>query len=530
MEYAHLQEVLLAAASQNTQDAALAALVGGLFEEEGIALVRIWLRAPGDRCVDCRLRSDCPDQTECLHLMASRGMSVVDEATWDGVEGFFSRFPIGNKDIGKIGNIGTTGKPALIDDISEDRKWIVRPEWARAEGIKSFAGQPLVVNNKTIGVLAIFSRTVISEEDFRWLRIFANHAASDIANARAYEEIDTLRNQLELENEYLRREIREVGQFSGIVGVSPVLQHTLQQVELVAPTEANVLIQGESGTGKELIALSIHERSQRSNRPLIKVNCATIPKDLFESEFFGHAKGAFTGAVKERIGRFELADGGTLFLDEVGEIPVDLQSKLLRVLQEGEFERIGDTVTRKVSVRIISATNRDLRAEIEAGGFREDLYYRLGVFPIDSPPLRDRPEDIEPLARHFIGAAAERHGITPIGLTRNDLDALRFYRWPGNVRELQNVIERAMIMSAGTRVDFHGLLSGTPRSSKTPREGIVSMEELKTIEKNSIREALKYCGGKIYGADGAARLLGVNPTTLSSRMKALGIDKNDREG
>jgi len=529
MEYANLQEVLLTAACQNTQREALSALVDGLVEEEGIALVRIWLRAPGDRCADCRLRSECPDQSECLHLMASGGRSAVDGTVWDGLDGDFSRFPVGNESIGKIGNIGTTGNPALIADISKDRKWIARPEWARAEGLRSFAGRPLMVANRTIGVLAVFTRKVISEEDFRWLRIFANHAASDIANARAYEEIDKLRNQLELENEYLRREIREVAQFSGIVGVSPALQHTLQQVELVAPTEANVLIQGESGTGKELIALSIHERSRRRNRALIKVNCATVPKDLFESEFFGHAKGAFTGAVKERIGRFELADGGTLFLDEVGEIPVDLQSKLLRVLQEGEFERIGDAVTRKVNVRIISATNRDLRVEIEGGRFREDLYYRLGVFPIESPPLRDRPEDIEPLARHFIGAAAERHGITPIGLTRDDLDALRSYRWPGNVRELQNVIERAMIMSAGTNVDFKALLSVGSKPGSSAGAGIVPMADLKSIEKNSIRAALEHCGGKIYGTDGAARLLGMNPTTLSSRMKALGIDKNDTE-
>ena len=298
-----------------------------------------------------------------------------------------------------MGQIAATGIPLFVANTAEQSEWIARPEWATREQIRSFAGQPLVFGSETLGVIAVFSRVELSEIDIRWLRLFADQAAITIVNARAFEEIELLKRRLELENEYLREEISQSQAFGDIVGSSPALKKVLEQIDLVAGTNANVLILGESGTGKELVARAIHQRSQRRDRPLVKVNCASIPKELFESEFFGHAKGAFTGALRDRIGRFQLADGGTIFLDEVGEIPLDLQSKLLRVLQEREFERVGEETSRRVDVRIIAATNRDLEAESRAGRFREDLYYRLGVFPIQVPPLRDRAADIGPLAR-----------------------------------------------------------------------------------------------------------------------------------
>src|SRR5437016_9369615 len=257
---------------------------------------------------------------------------------------------------------------------------------------------------------------------------------------------------LEFENEFLQDEFR--AGLGNIIGHSPALQKVLTQIATVAPTEANVLILGESGTGKELVARAIHDLSARKDRPLVRVNCASIPQELFESEFFGHVRGAFTGAIKDRVGRFELADDGTLFLDEVGEIPLDLQSKLLRVLQEGQDERVGDERTRTVNVRLITATNRDLLAEAKAGRFRLDLYYRLSVFPIDVPPLRERLEDIEELANHFIEQSSRRLGVPRPRLTKHHVQELQAYGWPGNVRELQNVIERAVILAKDGKLQF----------------------------------------------------------------------------
>jgi transcriptional regulator with GAF, ATPase, and Fis domain len=304
----------------------------------------------------------------------------------------------------------------------------------------------------------------------------------------------------------------------------------LEQIDLVAGTNANVLILGESGTGKELVARAIHQRSQRRDRPLVKVNCASIPKELFESEFFGHAKGAFTGALRDRIGRFQLADGGTIFLDEIGEIPMDLQSKLLRVLQEREFERVGEDRSRRVDVRIIAATNRNLEAESRAGRFREDLYYRLGVFPVQVPPLRDRRADIGPLAAHFVRHFCEQLKLPSRKLTRGDVGTLERYDWPGNIRELQNVIERALIRSRGTRLEFElgEVRQRLPQKPPASRAGddatpVFTLPEIKEMERANIERALKQCDGQVYGKDGAAALLGMKPTTLWSRLRSLGI-------
>jgi PAS domain S-box-containing protein len=336
---------------------------------------------------------------------------------------------------------------------------------------------------------------------------------------------------LEFENEFLQDQFRS--SFGNIIGQSPALQKVLSQISTVAPTEANVLILGESGTGKELVARAIHDLSARKDRPLVRVNCASIPKELFESEFFGHVRGAFTGAIKDRVGRFELADGGTLFLDEIGEIPLDLQSKLLRVLQEGQFERVGDERTRTVNVRLITATNRDLLAEARAGRFRLDLYYRLSVFPVEVPPLRERLEDVSALADHFIHQTSRRLGVPRPRLTKLHLQELQSYDWPGNVRELQNVLERAVILAKSSRFQFDLPRRVAPDSSPkratlvpiSEAEDELSLDELIMREREILAAALRRTKWKIYGADGAAALLRIKPTTLASKMKRLKLER-----
>lgn len=348
----------------------------------------------------------------------------------------------------------------------------------------------------------------------------------------ALNEVERLKQRLELENSYLMEEIREDYNYHSIVGRSEALRQVIRQIELVSPTDANVLITGESGTGKELIARAIHESSPLSDRPLIRVNCAAIPHDLFESEFFGHVKGAFTGAMSDRIGRFELADNGTLFLDEVGEIPLSLQGKLLRVIQEGTFERVGDTRTRKVKVRIIAATNRDLKKEVDAGKYREDLFFRLNVFPIESASLRKRTDDIPLLANHFLDAACKRFGKPDRYISKGSMMTLQAYHWPGNIRELENVIERAVIVSNSKKIDIdlpvndgaanrHGNDLPVQPVDKT----IMTDSERQQRDRQIIIKALQQTGGKVFGPGGAAELLDVKPTTLASRIKRMGIDK-----
>ena len=348
----------------------------------------------------------------------------------------------------------------------------------------------------------------------------------------AYAEVARMKEQLEAENIYLQEEINVELDFAGLVGQSPAIQQVLNQVDLVAPTDASALITGESGTGKELIARAIHERSTRHERPLIRVNCAAIPKELFESEFFGHVKGAFTGAIKDRVGRFELADGGTIFLDEVGEIPLELQSKLLRVLQEGQIERVGEEKTRNIDVRVISATNRDLKADADAKLFREDLYFRLNVFPVEVVPLRERISDIPLLAAHFVALICKRYNRDEPRLTQANVKQLQAYHWPGNVRELQNIIERAVIVGTSGRLEFD-----LPDSTSTPVQQDIKTEadidlalpfneqERLARDRINITAALKLTGGKVSGKDGAAELLGIKPSTLASRMASLGVEK-----
>lgn len=347
----------------------------------------------------------------------------------------------------------------------------------------------------------------------------------------AYQEISELKQQLELERDYLRDEINITSDFGEIIGDSPALQNTMAQIEAVATTQANVLILGESGVGKEMVARAIHAKSVRAEKSLVKVNCASIPKELFESEFFGHVKGAFTGAHRDRVGRLQLAAGGTIFLDEIGEIPLSLQSKLLRALQEHEFERVGDDKTVKVDVRIVAATNLDLEAEVKAGRFREDLFYRLSVFPIKVPPLRERINDIAPLAQHFLNKSCAESGRNPLKLSKQQVNNLQQHRWPGNIRELKNVIERAVILSRGNRARLDLVMPGLPQTSKfleTDKESaseFITDKEIRDLEKANIIASLKSANWKIWGDSGAAELLGIKPSTLTYRMKIFGIRK-----
>jgi len=562
----------------------------------------------------------------------------------------------------KIGRVGKTGEPLLLAGVRGDEAWIADPEWMKREGVKTVAAQPLIFHGEVLGVLAIFDTGVLAEADFQWLRIFADYAAVAIANARAFEEIESLRAQLEEENgrlreefadlfeeapipyiyegldsrfiranraamktlgikpeeiagtfgkslvadnpetqvrlrealesieqgketsgvvlelrrkdngnpvwvqwwskpapggkytrtmmvditdhvlmereqnrlqaqnEYLLEEIRSANIPGGIVGESPGLRKVMQQIQLVGPTKAVVLVTGESGTGKELVARAIHESSPRKDRALINVNCSAIPENLFESEFFGHMRGAFTGAVRDKPGRFELADGGTLFLDEISEIPLPMQAKLLRVLQEQEIERVGDIRTRKIDVRIIAATNRDLGKEVGAGRFRQDLFYRLSVFPIEIPPLRARREDVAPLAVHFAKQTARRMNRPAPRLTTAAFSQLAAHDWPGNVRELQNAVERAMILTQSGPLRFElptagGNVPSSPIANPAPLEAtpIPSRQDWKRQERENIKAALEQSGGKVFGPSGAAELLNMKPTTLASRIKALGL-------
>ncbi len=336
---------------------------------------------------------------------------------------------------------------------------------------------------------------------------------------------------LTIEAESLKEELHELQHFGEILGNSPALMHVLRDLQHVANTETTVLIQGETGTGKEVIARAIHAHSQRRDQPFIKVNCAAIPASLIESEFFGHEQGAFTGATKKREGRFALADNGTIFLDEIGELPLDLQGKLLRVLQESEFEPVGSSHTQKVNVRVLAATNRDVQKEVGKGAFREDLYYRLNVFPIHLPPLRERGEDVVLLANSFVQHFSQRMGRPMAQLSSEAIRRLTGYHWPGNVRELQNVIERAVITSKTSQLNLDRALPNEEISSSSPRDvtpappTIQTIQELQQLERQNILMALKQTGGKVSGEKGAAKLLGINSSTLTSRMKALGISR-----
>ena len=383
-----------------------------------------------------------------------------------------------------------------------------------------FTSTPVIRDSEIIGAVVVF-------------RDISERLNTEAKLTQALSELQSLKSRLEQQNEYLQEEILQENQYHEIVGNSSSIREIIEKIKVVAQTDANVMIYGESGTGKELITRAIHQSSHRSQQPLIRVNCAAIPPELFESEFFGHVKGAFTGAIRDRAGRFELADQGTLFLDEIGELPLELQSKLLRVLQEGTFERVGEERTRKVNVRIIAATNRDLKVEVRQKRFREDLYFRLNVFPIFSPALRERKEDIPLLVSHFTKLICEQRKVPYLSFSQKHIQELQRYNWPGNIRELQNVLERAMITARHGAVSFQYLLEqdGQPVShtketiviAENATPDILSIDELKQIEIKNLQRAVQHCEGKIFGEDGAAKLLAINPTTLISKLKKLGI-------
>jgi transcriptional regulator with GAF, ATPase, and Fis domain len=496
-----------------------------------VACVQVWLVDKGDLCSVCPQRPKCPDQTRCLHLVAGGGNSLASsEADIPRFDDPTARMPLG---LGLVGKVAATGQQLVLNGLNE------RPgdsgeldcDCLEREQIRGFSGSPITFKAEVLGVLAAFTRQDIPDEGRPWGQIFADHIGAAIANARAFKEIQRLKAQLEQQNAYLEEEVVEARAFGDLVGQSAALRHIISQIDLVAPTDASVLILGETGTGKELVAREIHRRSRRNDKPLIRVNCASVPKELYESEFFGHARGAFTGAIKDRAGRFETAEGGTIFLDEIGEIPLELQSKLLRVLQEKRYERVGEDRTRLADVRIVGATNRDLKKEVAAGHFREDLYYRLNVFPIQVPTLRERVQDIPLLAKHFVELSVKELRCPKPRLTRAGIAKLQSYDWPGNIRELRNVIERAVIISRGGVLDFDlPVTDSQPAPSRLtsleadgPVPEFFTEPELQRRERENLVIVLQKTDWKIRGPDGAAEVLGVKPTTLLSRMKKMGL-------
>jgi len=412
------------------------------------------------------------------------------------------------------------GKPVVVTHLDPAE---VPPEMyskAKGEGLNSFCDVPLRTRNHLLGVLAVARRKEngFDSDEVAFLIRVANQIAIGVENALAYAEIADLKDRLAQEKLYLEDEIRGEMDFEGIVGQGSALKHVLTLVETVAPSNSTVLLLGETGTGKELIARAIHDRSRRRERTFVKLNCAAIPTGLLESELFGHERGAFTGAISQKIGRLELADQGSLFLDEVGDIPIDIQPKLLRALQEREFERLGSTRTKRVDVRLVAATNRDLERMIEDREFRSDLYYRLNVFPIRIPPLRERPEDIPLLVRYFTqkyGRRMEKHIETIPAAAMKKLTA---WHWPGNIRELENFVERSVILTHGSALEVPvSELGGNGRATSVP-------SGRQAEERAEILRVLKEVKGRVAGPQGAAQRMGIKRSTLVSRLKKFGID------
>jgi PAS domain S-box-containing protein len=623
------------ARERRTQDV-LDATVKGLSQLPGVALARVWLVRPGDLCDQCFVREQCLDRAQCLHLAASAGSPQGGTEDWSTLQGHFRRIPLNH---GKAGKPGATGKTILIGDAIAESESMAPPDWLRREGIRGFSGHALVSQETILGVLAVFTREELPEEDSERLRKFADQVAAGITNTQAFEElsraeaglrqiVNVVRHHLTIvepgfgtvfannaardyfgmsgqmtpreffqlvthaedisrlmdgvqqalsggeffetevrmrgadgeyrwflyqlyplrdengrvfrwcavrtdieeqkraqertrrENFALREEIDKLSMSEEIVGTSPALQATLARVAKVAGTDSTVLIIGETGTGKELVARAIHKRSRRSQRAFVSVNCAAIPRDLIASELFGHEKGAFTGALQRRLGRFELAEGGTLFLDEVGELPAETQVALLRVLQEREFQRVGSNHSIRADVRVIAATHRDLPLAIASGTFRSDLFYRINVFPIQIPSLRERKEDIRLLVEYFVHRYSNRMGKQMRHIEKKSLDRLQMYPWPGNIRELQNVIERSVIVceSDTFSVDESWLSSNSRGGQPLP-------DVLITQEKELIEAALAESNGRISGPSGAATKLGMPRSTLDSKIKTLKIDR-----
>jgi formate hydrogenlyase transcriptional activator len=505
--------------------AVLESITSALVEHTGAVISRVFLYLTDDECEACRAaRPSSPTRSDGerrLHLCASTGIPVRpgNPAVPDHVFSIASAAP--------PAKVARERRPFVTNDLLRVAGDAVSPALSQLYvelGVVAAGAYPLDFHGELMGVIGMLSRQPFAPDEFELLEIFADQAAMAIKGVYLMEELERHKNRLHAENQYLQEEIRvERGfGFEHIIGRSRALRSVLRHVEQVAAVETSVLLTGETGTGKELVARAIHDGSPRKERPLIKVNCGAIPQGVVESELFGHEKGAFTGALQKRVGRFELADKGTLFMDEVGELPPDTQVKLLRVLQEREFERVGSTKAIKVDVRLVAATNRDLEKEVAEGRFRADLFYRLNVFPIRIPPLRERPEDIPLLVEYFL-AHFQRKLAKPLKrVTPATMDQLRRYAWPGNVRELQNVLERACVLAQGPEVELVGTLQSAPGrgpalAAEAPIPTLVEHERMQ------IRRALAAVKGRVHGPRGAAALLGVNPSTLRSRMQKLGI-------
>lgn len=489
----------------------LTAITQGLVDEVDAAFARIWLTEPGDICEKCDMRKICPEQAKCLHLKASSGI-------YTRLDGEFRRVPLGSL---KIGRIASEQVSVCTNQVAGDGRF-QNQAWVKTLNLRSFAGYPLVFRQEVLGVICFFSQRKISESEFKRLAVFADQAATAIKNARLFQEVERLNSRLVAENTYLHQEIRQSRNPGEMIGKSEGFGKVLSLVKKVADTDATVLITGETGTGKELIAHAVHSTGPRKNHPLVRVNCAALPGALIENELFGHEAGAYTGAAGARPGRFEIADQGTLFLDEIGELKPELQSKLLRAIQEGTFERVGGTKTIRVDVRIIAATNADLQKAVARREFRQDLFFRLNVFPIHLPPLRERAEDITELAMLFAARYAAKYGKPVPALSPALRRAFAAYDWPGNIRELENVMERAVIVSEG-----EGLLPDDV-FPLMPGHGDGEIDEeitLKGVERSHILKMLERRNWVIEGPRGAARVLDIHPATLRSRMKKLGIKR-----
>ena len=505
-------------------------ITNSLVEHAGMdgCMISLWLT--DERCPICRNRP------------TSRGMTggppMLHSQTYvgGGSEAFLRhhRLPSG---YGTVGYVVKKREPLLINDLMTiSRQRLADPaavlrfdgmemheadnRWVIENGFESTAAYPLITGgDQIVGALTVVAKRQIGDVEFAHLGVFAHQATVSIRSAQMLEELAGLRDRLLVENAYLQTEIETEGGFDEMIGGSAALATVRRLVAQVAPIDSTVLVLGETGTGKELVARAIHRLSSRRERPLIKVNCATIPPNLAESELFGHERGAFTGAVQRRIGRFELANNGTLFLDEIGELPLDVQVKLLRVLQEQEFERVGGNQTIRVDVRVVAATSRDLDAEVAAGRFRSELYYRINILPIRLPPLRDRREDIPLLVDYFLKRLTPRLGKSVAGVSQGSMQRLQAYHWPGNIRELQNVLERATVLAPGSVVEVPDMQP--TQLLDTPRPG--SPQTLAENEKDHIRRVLEQSHGRIDGPRGAARILGLKASTLRSRMQKLGL-------
>jgi DNA-binding NtrC family response regulator len=456
-----------------------------------------------------------------LVLRGQLGFAGPGPDVWRRGDGTYAQVPLSDTWLGEVVESGEQHFAPSSDT------WQPYPVWAKAAELRGYIASPLLCRGDVYGVvLAVY--TGMGPERFaehrHWQAILGRSLGNAVFQTRSLRSIRELGEQLRRENEGLRAEMAAGESPEGMVGESPAFRRVLDQAARVADTEAPVLIQGESGTGKEVLAEWIHRRSPRAAAPLIRVNCAAVPSELFESEFFGHVKGAFTGAVQDRVGRFELARGGTLFLDEVGEIPLSLQGKLLRVLQEGTFERVGEGTTRETDVRILAATNRDLRTEVAEGRFREDLYYRLGVFPLTLPPLRERMEDLPGLARMFARQVSRKLGLACTQIPEEVLEPLKTYAWPGNIRELRNQLERSLIYHRGIPDRFTPPSDATSTRGLDPGpSGILTEEQMRDVQRENMKRALDRTDWRVDGPGGAAEILGLRPTTLRSRMKALGL-------